>query len=301
MKSVDVHFLLSWLSVIVAIALVVSAFFFSAPHAASQTSSAPITGYAWSDTIGWVSFDGSNYGMTIEEGGTITGYAWSDNIGWISAEAADITGCPSSPCTPTLSGEDLTGWLKALSASGTWDGWISLSGASYGVSLGVDGSFTGYAWGDTNVGWLDFSYASTVFQQCTPTYFCTENDRYYRNGLCVESLEEACEWGCSGGGCLLAPAPEPNGGAGGAGSLRIAPSIVPQGNTTRVLWDILYADSCTVSAPNGDSWSATASPQSGYQTSVITQATTYTLECTGEGGSFSESVSVRVIPIFREI
>ena len=99
-----------------------------------------ISGYAWSDNIGWVSFndtsDGStaSYGVTVDDistsptYGDFSGYAWSDNIGWISFNRAD-TGNP-----PLDEGDDpgvlngtgiakvdwttgkVTGWARALSS-----------------------------------------------------------------------------------------------------------------------------------------------------------------------------------------
>src|SRR5712691_11367984 len=74
----------------------------------------------------------------------ISGYAWSDNVGWVSANASDLSGCPESPCSARLQEGELRGWLKALSANGSqnggWDGFISLSGPGYGVSsAGGDG------------------------------------------------------------------------------------------------------------------------------------------------------------------
>lgn len=132
-----------------------------------------LSGYAWSETIGWVSFNclsagnctTSDYGVTISPTtGILSGYAWSENIGWISFN--ETTGCPSGTCTPTmsLSTGALSGWAKAVaggsSQSGGWDGWISLSGSSpaYGVTIPVLGGTTsGYAWGSTVVGWLQWS------------------------------------------------------------------------------------------------------------------------------------------------
>lgn len=52
-----------------------------------------VIGYAWSEGVGWISFNCSNtdscttvdHGVNIDlETGNISGYAWSPNIGWIS-------------------------------------------------------------------------------------------------------------------------------------------------------------------------------------------------------------------------
>src|SRR3989338_2718317 len=136
----------------------------------SASVSGAMGGYAWSDTIGWISLSGSNYGLSIDGSGKLSGYAWSDNIGWITANESELSGCPSNPCRAKWNGNQLAGWLKALaggtSSSGGWDGWISLSGSNYGV-VDNNGVISGYAWGSDVVGWVDFSYATAFAPQCT--------------------------------------------------------------------------------------------------------------------------------------
>ncbi|MCK4918508.1 MAG: hypothetical protein KAS02_01860 [Candidatus Pacebacteria bacterium] len=128
-----------------------------------------LSGYAWSDNIGWISFNCSDaetcstvdYGVNIESNNELSGYAWSDNIGWVSFTESDLNGCPESDCKAKLVGGSLEGWAKALSADGDgWDGWISLSTQpsgtiSHGVSL-VGINFEGYAWGSDVIGWVSF-------------------------------------------------------------------------------------------------------------------------------------------------
>jgi hypothetical protein len=148
------------------ILLVASAFAFTPRPALSQSGST-LTGWIWSDTVGWIpagctdtsSCSTVNYGFTVASDGTISGYGWSENIGWVSATASDLAACPEEPCTAKITGDALTGWLKALSGgssqSGGWDGWISLEGANYGQTLQDTGYFTGFAWGHDVVGWLN--------------------------------------------------------------------------------------------------------------------------------------------------
>ncbi len=132
-----------------------------------RSSAAVMGGYAWSETIGWISLSGPGYGLDIDGSGNVTGYAWSENIGWISAQAADVAGCPIAPCAPALTGTAMTGWLKAIAANGNgWDGWISLSGTGYGVT-NTNGVYAGYAWGSDVVGWIDFSFALPPAASCT--------------------------------------------------------------------------------------------------------------------------------------
>ncbi|MCD5381204.1 MAG: hypothetical protein LR008_01360 [Candidatus Pacebacteria bacterium] len=144
-----------------------------------------VAGYAWSSNIGWISFNctdsstcgGSAYGVDVSAVGLISGYAWSDNIGWISFNSADVAGCPSGSCNPSLDQVtgDVTGWARALSApaagvnSGGWDGWISLSGAGYGISVSGPSSgctWGGFAWGSDVVGWVDFTGVTGIGEAC---------------------------------------------------------------------------------------------------------------------------------------
>lgn len=104
-----------------------------------------------------------NYGVNIDASGNFSGYAWSPSIGWISFNPSDLapsaSGCTLAPCAPTFdwATKSVTGgWARALtpiSNGGGWDGWISLAGVK------LDGTST-YAWGADVIGWLDFSRVS---------------------------------------------------------------------------------------------------------------------------------------------
>ncbi len=128
-----------------------------------------VSGYAWSDNIGWVSFNCTNqgtcgtadYGVNIDGDGIFSGYAWSDNVGWISFNPADLSGCPSGTCRTELNvgNGEISGWARIL-VFGSNDGWLSFRGANYGVSVNIgNGDFSGYAWSD-NIGWLSFRGAN---------------------------------------------------------------------------------------------------------------------------------------------
>jgi len=117
---------------------------------------------------------GSSYGVSVDPvTGNFSGYAWSPYVGWISFN--EYAGCPEGSCAPHLAIDTgkITGWAKALSASGTsgWDGWISLSctntsficsgylGAAPNYGLTYNNAtkiVSGYAWGDDVVGWMSF-------------------------------------------------------------------------------------------------------------------------------------------------
>jgi hypothetical protein len=125
-----------------------------------------ISGWAWSENIGWISFNNISgggaidYGVNIDAAGNFSGYAWSENIGWISFNQSDLTGCPQSPCSATLNIETgaVSGWARALANNSAWDGWIGLNGTGYGLTVSkTTGEFSGWAWGSDVVGWISFN------------------------------------------------------------------------------------------------------------------------------------------------
>lgn len=277
---------------------------FTLPHDASSQSSVAITGYLWSDTIGWIdlncansdSCSSSNFGLSAASDGTISGYAWSDNVGWISANSSDVSGCPTTPCTPQIDGASVVGWLKARAAGGDgWDGWIKLSGSGYGVTLS-QGNFGGYAWGSDVIGWVDWSRAHTQYGSCAPAYSCSDpHTIVYTDSSCVTETVASCTppTFCSvGSSVCLYPQMQVN------GHLRAVPQVVPVGNTVTVSWDVQNVDGCAVSGDNGDSWSgATGS----HTSSPIMQRTIYTLTCTTlDQSTFTESATVNTVPVFQE-
>lgn len=108
------------------------------------TSTENVSGYAWSDNIGWISFNdttGGNaaqpYGVNINTSGDISGIAWSSGvdsavgpqgfveggIGAISFNRADTGNPPGAPYQTTgaiarvnITTGAVTGWARALSA-----------------------------------------------------------------------------------------------------------------------------------------------------------------------------------------
>jgi PKD repeat protein len=151
-----------------------------------------VYGWAWSDNIGWISFNcyndyngtggmgdtmenrcaGHDYGVRIATStGIISGDAYSDNIGWISFDATDTAGCPLAPCAAqvAMSGAQkgqVSGWARALNSIGTDYGWIKLRDALYGVDIDTStGHFNHYAWGGGTttstavIGWVSSNCA----------------------------------------------------------------------------------------------------------------------------------------------
>lgn len=132
--------------------------------------------------IGWISFnntsDGSPtaYGVTLPPtDANLTGNAWSEHYGWLTFDSANLAGCPSAPCKAYRVGNTIQGWARFTSIAnaganaGGWTGWVSLSGTAsngvaYGVTIGAN-NLSGYAWSD-ELGWIDMG---TVIYTGPPT------------------------------------------------------------------------------------------------------------------------------------
>lgn len=124
--------------------------------------------------MGWISMnslsDGSasSYGVNIPlVDGALSGYAWSEYYGWISFNGGDLAGCNPGLAQATRSGNSITGGARILAIkdavatgnAGGYDGCISLSGGGYGLTISGSASplsVNGYAW-SSDLGWIDFT------------------------------------------------------------------------------------------------------------------------------------------------
>ncbi|MFZ2072098.1 MAG: hypothetical protein WAV10_00210 [Minisyncoccia bacterium] len=173
----------------------------SVSEESSQISASyDLYGYAWSDTVGWISFSncvnpatlstctGVGYGVKYNStSGDVTGYAWSPNIGWV--KFGGLSGFPVGGSSQTnaninLTTGKLTGWVKSVSGgttnAGGWDGWINLSSTSpvYGPSFNMTtGVGSGFAWGSTVVGWIDFSLVRIIPANVPLLFLRANNDQ----------------------------------------------------------------------------------------------------------------------------
>lgn len=112
-----------------------------------------------------------------------------------------------------------------------------------------------------------------------------------------------CEtYSCSGG---AGPSNSNNGNANnnssaaeqGALSIDASPRLIRDGDSSTITWSSSGANSCIVSGPN----SFTASGTSGSQAATgINEQSTYTLTCQFNSGSQSATVTVNIIPVWRE-
>lgn len=140
----------------------------------------PLTGWAWSSNIGWISFNSTNpgsgggtYSVQADDAGNLTGYAWSSNVGWISFNPSSLSQAPACNGTTAahinLDTGEVVGWARAIVGVGRsdgWDGCIELTGTNHqkndptgngGVYYDkILGKLKGFAWSDAVIGWLSF-------------------------------------------------------------------------------------------------------------------------------------------------
>jgi len=147
-----------------------------------------LTGYAWSENVGWISFSCENddsceeveYGVEIN-GSNIEGYAWNEQLGWLKLDPEPDVVSEEYPEAPQHSvkidtdGETcgeagrVCGWARFCAGtvnndcnsatSEEWDGWVKF-GPIDGDYVEFDedtGKMSGWAWGSENVGWISMS------------------------------------------------------------------------------------------------------------------------------------------------
>lgn len=176
-----------------------------------------------------------------------------------------------------------------------------MSGVSpaYGITLS-SGSLSGYAWGSTNVGWVDFEFAHTSFA-CTPTYTC--NGNVIQNS-CDSSQNITCTAPsfCSPGvPVCLTPSPADTSFNGHTGHLEAKPSLIAKGGTSKLYWDVANVTNCTVNGSDGEIFYGAFSGNNGTTTRALMSATTFTLNCTAlDSTHYSETASVTLLPVFQE-
>jgi len=178
-----------------------------------------VSGWAWSENIGWISFNnttgggGVNYGVNIGSDGIFSGYAWSENIGWISFNQSELSGCPSGTCRAevNLSNYEVSGWARALAYGGGWDGWIKLRGSNYGVKINdATQEFEGWAWSDMVIGWISFNCNNPeTGNVCSPSDYKVKTSFSFNNSptatdlkvtpldYCINSLPTSLSWSFS--------------------------------------------------------------------------------------------------------
>jgi PKD repeat protein len=195
-------------------------------NSAKAAASNNVSGFAWSENIGWISFnnisDGStiDYGVSIDSSGNFSGSAWSENIGWVSFDRAQ-TGNP--PLAPFNGGSGtiaqynsstgyITGWMKVLANGGGWDGWIRFcddtmpqcSGSGQRAKI-VNGEWTGWAWTDLVGGWVSLncinqsSCSSSNYKVSSAILSAPINLQSVSGDYCTSGLTESFSWSLQAG------------------------------------------------------------------------------------------------------
>jgi len=297
----------------------------------AASTSLPITGYAWSDYLGWIHFNGSNYGVYEDSStGLLSGYAWSPYFGWISFQ--DLSGCPSGTCNAqvNLSTGSVTGWARSCASfsnknacsgtlevgAGGWDGWIHLSptsGSVYGVTS-TNGCWSGYAYGSQDIGYIKFAGTAgdgSIYKvgdsSCSEDKICSNGANNYPTcttctpPLSWDSSSLSCV-ACSNGGCTPTSPIQCNSGANNppacntftpSGSLSADSYDINVSSSTILHWSCTNATSYSGTSPIGNgSWPGNSSVSTGL---LPQGAQPYQLTCSGSGGTspiYSISINV---------
>jgi len=167
-------------------------------------------GWAWSSTIGWISFNcadrsicgTSDYKVEIESGGNLIGYGWSENIGWIDFDpSAPYPSLPNQSAKYNSGTDKIAGWAKALAYGGGWDGWILLGKNSGGwldqvIINDSTNEFEQWAWGSDIVGWISFNCEDMGACVITtlnypPTVSCNDSEAWF---YCIDSRHPTLQW-----------------------------------------------------------------------------------------------------------
>ena len=111
---------------------------------------------------------------------------------------------------------------------------------------------------------------------CTAVPYCKGADLV--DG-CTDDVLQRCEWGCFSGRCNDVPKP--------SATLRAVPSLVHQGQASKISWTSQSTTTCTVSNTNGDSWTGLSSTG---DISRPISSQTFTLDCKGYKGASPSSV-----------
>ncbi len=154
--------------------LFVSFYIFQKPAMAGTADN--LSGFAWSENIGWISFNCTNnnscnivnYGVSVNpQTGVLSGFAWSENIGWIKFDpVGPYPSQPQTGVTLNTGTGTIFGWARAcagtvngdcnsVSRTDGWDGWIKMAGGNYSVVLNGN-ELHNWAWGSDVMGWIHF-------------------------------------------------------------------------------------------------------------------------------------------------
>ncbi len=278
----------------------------------------------------------SNYGVSIAADMSMSGYAWNDHVGWISFD--NLPGCPSGTCGARIisdggTGYEMTGWaracvvfdsgcsgpLKTNSEHGNWDGWISLNcennsgcGTSdYAIRISSSGNVASgssdagsFAWGDRVTGWIDFGQVDIEGTCSTaPSYSCNGNisEMNSTDVWCEPNSMVPTDCTLSGqvcsiadGTCVVLATPVVN-------SFTVIPTVIRRGGEAMITWDVSNTTSCRVLGSD-DSSQTGGSDQAVNSNPLTNNRTTFTLSCQDTAGAWVTlaSTTVQILATFYE-
>lgn len=120
-----------------------------------------VSGSAWSENAGWIDFGSAQGNVQVAGASTIglefTGYAYSETLGWISLNCKNTNTCSTTNYSVTA---DDYGTISGT-AYGENTGWINFNPPNViGVSIDTNGDFSGWAYGES-IGWISFNCSNT--------------------------------------------------------------------------------------------------------------------------------------------
>ncbi len=159
-----------------------------------------LSGWAWNDTYGWISFDcnnnggcgSSNYRVYIDSTGNFRNYAWNDIIGWIDFNCGNDGTCGSSnyKVITTWTPSSTTGWLESSIYDTQVAGGVQLNSVIW-QGYQPAGTMVRFQFASSNSSSGPWSYAGT--DGTSNTYYQTDlntslkidysqynNNRYFR-------------------------------------------------------------------------------------------------------------------------
>lgn len=113
---------------------------------------------------------------------------------------------------------------------------------------------------------------------CQPGYIdiggvCTQQCQLICNGSTLtnqcNNQSTVCSYGCTTGACLPPPPVTIQ-------AFLARPSLVRREQPATIAWEVIHAQSCTITSSNGDSWNGLSGK---YSSSGITSQTIFTLSC----------------------
>lgn len=255
-------------SVIISLLVVLSLFIFPSPpnQASAQTGGdeGNVVGWMWSANVGWVKADANSTNpLKVGADGKWQGYAWSSSLGWIDFNPVTSAGdtYPGEPQHGVQTeGNNVTGWarlcsifktgcsgaFKTSAEIGGWNGWVKMVNVTRNPATG---GLEGFAWGDLNLGWLQFGCFKAG--GCDVVATCPSP---LVNGNCCPDWQ-VCDGG--GGGTTVSCSVEPESGQVKVGEPITFTAKVTGASASSYVWvgdfggeDIVQGeDSITVSYP----------------------------------------------------